>query len=219
MIKVPNGCNLAVCGCSYASNYESRGQDGKLSPKVEEVLSTVKSKDLWVNNFTGYKTFKNFAQPGCTNYDIYLQVKNALNEEYNYILVFLTNPNRYNAWWEVKQSLLPWVEKPKFIDYVKKYHSIDFCQFYTYLLIKDMISLSEEANVNYRIFIGHSSEDTSSKEYSSFMGKEVHNIRNPNIIKWHARGQGPASNHDQTSPNHLSLDGQLMVIKRLNKYV
>jgi len=152
MIKVSN-CNLAVCGDSWSTSYIDNDPD---SSYFSEEMSDVKENELWVNRFTGYNKKVNFSQGGGTNEDIYYQVNKAIREGYNYILIFLTHGARFNAHWDNNKSIIPWHDQqPKLTDiYLRSYFSVEKQFFYSYVLARAMIAELEEANCNFKIFIG-----------------------------------------------------------------
>ena len=88
--KIDEGCHLGLCGCSYATDFDSYNYG-----TYDE--STMTNDDLWCNRFTGQASLDNFSRGGSSNYDIYMQIKKALEYNCNYILVFWTN-NSISIW-------------------------------------------------------------------------------------------------------------------------
>tara|TARA_Y100001949_G_C15874736_1_gene281096 strand:+ start:149 stop:742 length:594 start_codon:yes stop_codon:yes gene_type:complete len=197
MIKVPDGCKLAICGCSYATDFDSFNYG-----KYDE--STMTNEDLWVNRFTGQDTLNNFSRGGSSNYDIYMQIKKALEYKCNYILVFWTSTNRFNAFWKDNYpSIVPRSTDEQ--DYRKKYFSSYFQQLFSYLLVMDAMRLLEF--VEHKFFI---------HEEHGFLREFPEIMEHPNIINFHPSGIGQL---DPTSPNHLSLEGQMSVVNKLLKII
>jgi hypothetical protein len=241
MIKVSN-CNLAVCGDSWSTSYIDNDPD---SSYFSEEMSDVKENELWVNRFTGYNKKVNFSQGGGTNEDIYYQVNKAIREGYNYILIFLTHGARFNAHWDNNKSIIPWHDQqPKLTDiYLRSYFSVEKQFFYSYVLARAMIAELEEANCNFKIFIGgnidnrYPTPEGKGYDEGSSIPLEQHAIMHPNIVHWHMRDipfvlpdnmietADPKHFQDKweklmysdTSANHLTKKGQLEVIKKLNE--
>ena len=187
MIKVPS-CNLAICGDSWSSTYSSNAD-------YPEEKSDVKEDELWVNKFTGYNKIGKFSKGGATNEDIYHQVNRAISEGYDYILVFLTYGARFNAQWDNNKSIIPWHDdQPKLTSiYLRNYFSPEKQFFHSYLLVRAMIGELEEANCNFKIFIGGHVEDGfptpqgKGHDEGNSIPMERHIIRHPNIVRWHMR--------------------------------
>ena len=180
--------NLAICGDSWSSSYST-------NVVYQEENSDVKEFELWVNRFVGYNKKENFSRGGSTNEDIYYQVSRAISEGYNYILIFLTHGARFNAHWDNNKSIIPWHDKqPKLTEkYVKSYFSVDRQFFYSYLLVRAMIAELEEANCDFKIFIGRNIDDKyptpegKGNDEGSSIPMEGHIIKHPNIVRWHMR--------------------------------
>jgi len=238
MIKVSN-YNLAICGDSWSSNYSSN--TGYLEEK-----SDVKEDELWVNRFTGYNKIENFSKGGATNEDIYYQVNRAISEGCNYILIFLTHGARFNAHWDNNKAIIPWHDdQPKLTNtYVKTYFSAEKQFFHSYLLVRAMIAELEEANCDFKIFLGgnnhyniaYPTPEGKGHDEGSSIPLEKHAIMHPNIVHWHMRDvpsnppdmienaeikdyehKWQALMYSDTSANHLTKKGQLKVIKKLNE--
>ena len=172
--------------------------------------STMTNDDLWCNRFTGQASLDNFSRGGSSNYDIYMQIKKALEYNCNYILVFWTNTNRFNAFWkDGHPSIVPKSKDEQ--DYRKKYFSPYFQKFFSYLLVMDAARLLDLhiaffPSVKYKFFIhaGHN------------FPSEV--LEYPNVINFHpAQLDYPV--HSSTSPNHLNEKGQDLVNEELNLYL
>ena len=92
---------LAICGCSWASDFDSSNYSNK------EVTNNFQ---LWQYNL-GYKPTI-YARPGSTNLKIYTQVQKAIEDGFDMCMVFLTTPTRINiAWkesdgWNIESSLV-----------------------------------------------------------------------------------------------------------------
>jgi len=198
--EVPGGCKLAICGCSYATDFDSYNFG-----TYDE--STMTNDDLWCNRFTGQASLDNFSRGGSSNYDIYMQIKKALEYNCNYILVFWTNTNRFNAFWkDGHPSIVPKSTDEE--DYRKKYFSPYFQKFFSYLLVMDATRLFAymewPLSVDYKFFI-HAGHDFPS---------EV--LEHPDVINFHP---AQLENYDSTSPNHLNEKGQDLVNEELNFYL
>ena len=201
--KVDEGCHLGLCGCSYATDFDSYNYG-----TYDE--STMTNDDLWCNRFTGQASLDNFSRGGSSNYDIYMQIKKALEYNCNYILVFWTNTNRFNAFWkDGHPSIAPKSKNEQ--DYRKKYFSPYFQKFFSYLLVMDAARLLDLhtaffPSVKYKFFI-HAGQNFPS---------EV--LEYPNVINFHpAQLDYPV--HSSTSPNHLNEKGQDLVNEELNLYL
>ncbi len=201
--KVDEGCHLGLCGCSYATDFDSYNYG-----TYDE--STMTNDDLWCNRFTGQASLDNFSRGGSSNYDIYMQIKKALEYNCNYILVFWTNTNRFNAFWkDGHPSIVPKSKDEQ--DYRKKYFSPYFQKFFSYLLVMDAARLLDLhiaffPSVKYKFFI-HAGHNFPS-EVSEY----------PNVINFHpAQLDYPV--HSSTSPNHLNEKGQDLVNEKLNLYL
>ena len=201
--KIDEGCHLGLCGCSYATDFDSYNYG-----TYDE--STMTNDDLWCNRFTGQASLDNFSRGGSSNYDIYMQIKKALEYNCNYILVFWTNTNRFNAFWkDGHPSIVPKSKDEQ--DYRKKYFSPYFQKFFSYLLVMDAARLLDLhiaffPSVKYKFFIhaGHN------------FPSEV--LEYPNVINFHpAQLDYPV--HSSTSPNHLNEKGQDLVNEELNLYL
>ena len=201
--KVDEGCHLGLCGCSYATDFDSYNYG-----TYDE--STMTNDDLWCNRFTGQASLDNFSRGGSSNYDIYMQIKKALEYNCNYILVFWTNTNRFNAFWkDGHPSIVPKSKDEQ--DYRKKYFSPYFQKFFSYLLVMDAARLLDLhiaffPSVKYKFFIhaGHN------------FPSEV--LEYPNVINFHpAQLDYPV--HSSTSPNHLNEKGQAVVNEEINLYL
>jgi len=239
MIKVPN-CNLAICGDSWSTSFIDNDPD---SSYFSEEMSDVKENELWVNRFTGYNKKENFSKGGGTNEDIYYQVSGAISEGYNYILIFLTHGARFNAHWDNNKSIIPWHDRqPELTEkYLRSYFSVDRQFFYSYLLVRAMIGELEEANCNFKIFIGgvtgpNPTPEGKGDDEGNSIPLEKHAIIHPNIVRWHMRDvpfippdmienaeikdyqdKWEKLMYSDTSANHLTKKGQLEVIKKLNE--
>tara|TARA_R100000329_G_C7618147_1_gene219618 strand:- start:1279 stop:1893 length:615 start_codon:yes stop_codon:yes gene_type:complete len=201
--KIDEGCHLGLCGCSYATDFDSYNYG-----TYDE--STMTNDDLWCNRFTGQASLDNFSRGGSSNYDIYMQIKKALEYNCNYILVFWTNTNRFNAFWkDGHPSIVPKSKDEQ--DYRKKYFSPYFQKFFSYLLVMDAARLLDLhiaffPSVKYKFFI-HAGHNFPS-EVSEY----------PNVINFHpAQLDYPV--HSSTSPNHLNEKGQDLVNEELNLYL
>ena len=201
--KIDEGCHLGLCGCSYATDFDSYNYG-----TYDE--STMTNDDLWCNRFTGQASLDNFSRGGSSNYDIYMQIKKALEYNCNYILVFWTNTNRFNAFWkDGHPSIVPKSKNEQ--DYRKKYFSPYFQKFFSYLLVMDAARLLDLhiaffPSVKYKFFI-HAGQNFPS---------EV--LEYPNVINFHpAQLDYPV--HSSTSPNHLNEKGQDLVNEELNLYL
>jgi|TARA_Y100001951_G_scaffold32188_1_gene25305 hypothetical protein len=238
-IPVPS-CNLAICGDSWSSTYSSNAD-------YPEEKSDVKENDLWVNRFTGYNKIGKFSKGGATNEDIYYQVNRAISEGCNYILIFLTYGARFNAHWDNNKAIIPWHDwQPKETKiYLRSYFSVEKQFFYSYVLARAMIGELEEANCDFKIFIGQQyvgnpmfpTPEGKGEDEGGSIPLERHIIRHPNIVRWHIRDvpfippdamienaeikdyklKWEALTYSNTAANHLTKRGQLEVIKKLNE--
>ena len=81
--------NIAICGCSWASDFDSADYTNK------EVFE---NSQLWQYNL-GYNPIIN-ARPGSTNLKIYTQVQHTIENPFDMCLVFLSSPTRINIAWK-----------------------------------------------------------------------------------------------------------------------
>lgn len=199
--KVPSGCKLAICGCSYATDFDRYDGTNKNEAKYKE--STMTNEDLWCNRFTGQASLDNFSRGGASNYDIYMQIKKALEYNCNYILVFWTNTNRFNAFWkDGHPAIVPLSKNEQ--DYRKKYFSPYFQKFFSYLLVMDATRLLEFVDHKYFLHAGND------------FPREI--MEHPDVNKFHP-AQLDYPTHSRTSPNHLNEKGQAIVNEKLNLYL
>ena len=80
---------LAICGCSWASDFDSAEYSNK------EVFE---NSQLWQYNLGHIVEI--FARPGSSNLKIYTQVQQAIEKDFDMYLVFLTTPTRINIAWQ-----------------------------------------------------------------------------------------------------------------------
>ena len=92
---------LAICGCSWASDFDS-------ADYTNTEITT--NSQLWQYNL-GYKPIV-YARPGATNLKIYMQVQQAIENGFDKCLVFLTSPTRINIAWQESDG---WDLESKFI--------------------------------------------------------------------------------------------------------
>lgn len=202
--KVDEGCHLGLCGCSYATDFDSHNYGTQWLENHKD--STMTNEDLWCNRFIGQASFRNFSFGGSSNYAIYQQIKKALEYNCDYILVFWSNTNRFNAFWkDGHPSVVPKSKSEQ--DYRKKYFSPYFQKFFSYLLVMDAARLLDLHSVKYKFFLwkGQGFPWPEAKDY-------------PNTSIFHP-AQLDESLHSNTSPNHLNEKGQAVVNEELNLYL
>ena len=81
---------LAICGCSFASDFDSHSQDHGCDFNNDQLWSHRLPKEL------GFNEYKVFGAPGSSMFKIFLQVEEAIKNNYTHVLLLLTSPYRVN---------------------------------------------------------------------------------------------------------------------------
>ena len=81
---------LAICGCSFASDFDSHSPDHGCDFNNDQLWSHRLPKEL------GFNEYKVFGAPGSSMFKIFLQVEEAIKNNYNHVLLLLTYPYRVN---------------------------------------------------------------------------------------------------------------------------
>ena len=207
--------NLAICGCSWASDFNSADYTS---------TGVTTNSQLWQYNL-GYKPIIH-ARPGSTNLKIYTQIHHAINQGFDMCLVFLTTPLRINIAWKDSdgwnlESKFNWgrtdvVNKhaPKETqEYIAKYYNEDLETLNSYVITEAMYWKLKQTGKPFYIFT-NAFTDYIHKDWKIFNQSEVIHDGPIHIIK--------DNNYlGNDIPNHLSLTGQdrakNLVLSYLNK--
>tara|TARA_B100001094_G_C18019723_1_gene714459 strand:- start:299 stop:931 length:633 start_codon:yes stop_codon:yes gene_type:complete len=194
--------NLAICGCSWASDFDSSTYSNK------EVTN---NSQLWQYNL-GYNP-KIYARPGSSNLKIYIQVQEAIEEGFDICMVFLTSPTRINIAWKESdgwnfESKFSWgrtdvVNKhaPKETqEYIAKYYNEDLEILNSFVITEAIYWKLKQTGKPFYIF---------TNAFTDYIHKDWKIFNQPNVIR-----NGPYEFIKQQEcqgddiPNHLSLIGQ-----------
>lgn len=205
--------NLAICGCSWASDFDSSTYSNK------EVTN---NSQLWQYNL-GY-TPKIYALPGATNLKIYTQVQKAIEEGFDMCMVFLTSPTRINIAWKESdgwnfESKFSWgrtdvvnEHAPKETqEYIAKYYNEDLEVLNTFVITESIYWKLQQTRKPFRIF---------TNAFTDYIHNDWKIFNQPNVIH-----NGPYNFIKQKEcqgddvPNHLSLTGQQRAKELILKYV
>lgn len=204
---------LAICGCSWASDFDSATYSNK------EVTN---NSQLWQYNL-GY-TPKIYALPGATNLKIYTQVQKAIEEGFDMCMVFLTSPTRINIAWKESdgwnfESKFSWgrtdvvnEHAPKETqEYIAKYYNEDLEVLNTFVITESIYWKLQQTGKPFRIF---------TNAFTDYIHNDWKIFNQLNIIH-----DGPYNFNKQKEcrgddiPNHLSLIGQKRAKELILKYV
>ena len=204
---------LAICGCSWASDFDSSTYSNK------EVTN---NSQLWQYNL-GY-TLKIYALPGATNLKIYTQVQKAIEEGFDMCMVFLTSPTRINIAWKESdgwnfESKFSWgrtdvvnEHAPKETqEYIAKYYNEDLEVLNTFVITESIYWKLQQTGKPFRIF---------TNAFTDYIHNDWKIFNQPNVIH-----NGPYNFIKQKEcqgddvPNHLSLTGQQRAKELILKYV
>ena len=187
---------LAICGCSWASDFDSSTYTDKI---------VTQNSQLWQYNL-GY-TPAIYARPGSSNLKIYTQVQNAIEDNFDMCLVFLTYPTRINiAWedgWNIKckfkygrTEVLNKYSSKTVKGYASKYFNEDFEILNSFVITEAIYWKLSHTEKRFFIFT-NSLTDYIHPDWAIF--------NQPNIIK-----DGPfrCESLGGDIPNHLTLKGQ-----------
>ena len=207
--------NLAICGCSWASDLST----SKYSSK--EVTN---NSQLWQYNL-GYDPII-YASPGSTNLKIYVQVQQAIENGFDNCLVFLTSPTRINISWNDSDG---WSMKDKFIvgrtdvvnehatketqEYIAKYYNEELETLNSFVIVEAIYWKLKQTGKPFYIFT-NAFTNYIHKDWEIFDQKEIIKDGPVKIIK--------DNNYlGQDVPNHLSIQGQNraknLVLSYINK--
>ena len=204
---------LAICGCSWASDFNSA-----------EYTSTdvTTNSQLWQYNL-GYDPIV-YAKPGSTNLKIYTQVHHAINNNFDRCLVFLTSPLRINIAWQESDG---WTLEDKFSngktdivnkhapkdlqEYIAKYYSEDLEVLNSFVIAEAIYWKLKQTGKPFHIFT-NGFTDYIDEDWKIFQQSEFVLNGPIEIYKKHSQDH---------VPNHLSLIGQEqvknLVLSCLNK--
>ena len=206
---------LAICGCSWASDFDS-------ATYLNKEVTT--NSQLWQYNL-GH-TPKIYARPGSTNLKIYTQVQKAIEEGFDMCMVFLTSPTRINIAWKESdgwnfESKFSWGRTdvvneyaPKEIqEYIAKYYNEDLEVLNTFVITESIYWKLQQTGKPFYIF---------TNAFADYIHNDWKIFNQPNVIH-----NGPYNFIKQKEcrgddvPNHLSLTGQNraknLVLSYLNK--
>jgi len=194
--------NLAICGCSWASDFDNSTYSDK------EITS---NSQLWQYNL-GYNS-KIYARPGATNLKIYTQVQQAIEEGFDMCMVFLTSPTRINIAWKESdgwnfESKFSWgrtdvvnEHAPKETqEYIAKYYNEDLEVLNSFVITESIYWKLQQTGKPFRIF---------TNAFTDYIHSDWKIFNQPNVIH-----NGPYEIIKQKDcegdnvPNHLSLIGQ-----------
>ncbi len=206
---------LAICGCSWASDFDS-------ADYTNTEITT--NSQLWQYNL-GYKPIV-YARPGATNLKIYMQVQQAIENGFDKCLVFLTSPTRINIAWQESDG---WDLESKFIhgrtdivnnsapketqEYIAKYYNEDLEVLNTFVITESIYWKLQQTGKPFYIF---------TNAFTDYIHNDWKIFNQPNVIH-----NGPYDFIKQKEyqgdnvPNHLSLTGQTraknLVLSYINK--
>jgi len=207
--------NLAMCGCSWASDFDSADYTNK------EVFE---NSQLWQYNL-GYNPIIN-ARPGSTNLKIYTQVQHTIENPFDMCLVFLTSPTRINVAWKESdgwnlESKFQWgrtdivnnsaPEETK--EYIAKYYNEDVEILNSFVITEAIYWKLKQTGKPFYIFT-NSFTDYIHNDWKIFQQPEMIHDGPERLI-------GILECQGNDVPNHLSLIGQEraknLVLSYINK--
>ena len=207
--------NLAICGCSWASDFDSSKYSN---------TEVTDNSNLWQYNL-GYNPMI-YARPGSTNLKIYTQVQQAIEKGFDMCLVFLTTPARINIAWKESDG---WSLENKFIlgrtdvvnkhapketqEYIAKYYNEDLEVLHSFVITEAIFWKLKQTGKPFYIF---------TNAFTDYVHKDWKIFDQPEIIHdgpIHITKDNNYLGHDV--PNHLSMTGQnrakTLVLSYINK--
>ena len=208
---------LAMCGCSWASDFDSAEYSNK------EVFE---NSQLWQYNLGHIVEI--FARPGASNLKIYTQVQQAIEKDFDMYLVFLTTPTRINiAWQETDgwnlESKFNWGKtavinhyglksQPKETrEYVAKYYNEDLEILNSFVIAEAIYWKLQQTGKPFLVFT-NAFTDYIHKDWIVFEQMQMVKDGPYKIIK-----EDGCEGND--IPNHLSLKGQNLAREMVLKYL
>jgi len=208
---------LAICGCSWASDFDSAEYSNK------EVFE---NSQLWQYNLGHIVEI--FARPGASNLKIYTQVQQAIEKDFDMYLVFLTTPTRINiAWQETDgwnlESKFNWgrtdvinhygleSQSKETREYVAKYYNEDLEILNSFVITEAIYWKLQQTGKPFLVFT-NAFTDYIHKDWIVFEQMQMVKDGPYKIIK-----EDGCEGNDV--PNHLSLKGQNLAREMVLKYL
>jgi hypothetical protein len=199
---------LAICGCSFASDFDSHSSDHDCDFNNEQLWSHRLHKEL------GFNEYKVFGAPGSSMFKIFLQVEEALEKNYSHILILLTSPYRVN-FFESGDQEVPIKSRigsdnagsPDVKDLVKTiFYDETYYKKMSEIIAYTMYNLCNERFKNAHIFKFQIYKNL----FYDCNYSENYNDWGPCQILKEKYGH-------PTSPNHLGVQGQDIVLEKFTK--
>lgn len=204
---------LALCGCSWASDFNSANYSNK------EVFA---NEQLWQYNL-GYQPIV-YARPGSTNLKIYTQVQHAIENGFHTCLVFLTSPTRINIAWQESDG---WSINDKFTlgrtevvnehstketkEYIAKYYNEDLEILNSFIITEAIYWKLKQTGKPFYIFTNGFTHCVH-KDWKIFDQPEIIHDGPIHVVKNNL-------NIGQDVPNHLSMTGQDLAKNLVLSYI
>jgi len=205
---------LAICGCSFASDFTSHTPDHDCDFGNDQLWCHRLPKEL------GFDQYKVFGAPGSSMFKIFLQIEEVLAEDYTHVLLLLTSPYRVNFFDSDDQNVP--IKSRIGSDNAGSSEVKDLVssKFYDETYYKKMSEITAYAMYN---LLGDKQRQTSC--FDPFRFKVYKNLAwncaySTNYEQWgpcELLDGGDGKYGHPTSPNHLNLKGQNAVLERFTK--
>lgn len=198
---------LAICGCSFASDFTSHSPDHNCDFDNDQLWCHRLPKEL------GFDQYKVFGAPGSSMFKIFLQVEKAMKNNYTHVLLLLTSPYRVN-YFESDDQEVP-IESRIGSDNAGSLEVKDLVssKFYDEAYYKKMSEITAYAMYN---LLG----DKQQLRFKIYKNLFLDCAYSTNYEQWgpcELLKRGGVKYGHPTSPNHLNLQGQNAVFERFTK--